>query len=514
MGALVSMALGFAALFYGLFVPGLGTTRVLLWMGVGVLLVFFGVARVSTRLIPRLTVLVSPLARWSVFLLSVIFWPFFTLPYWLLRWGAWGPGGAGLRVLAFLGGALLNPLILLIVLVMWLRKAVSRWEPEWPMEFPGVVPDRSTTRVGAENARRNPQRTASTAAALMIGLALVTLVATLAAGIISSFTDAVNDLFTGDYAITAQNNFSPIPIDAAEAAAKAPGVVAVGNVRTGEALVYGGSEFVTAVDPGMAQVINMDWKKGSQAVFSQLGANGVFVDDSFADDHDLDLGSPVELTFANGTSQTFVVKGIFNPPTGGSPFGPVTLSAAAWDSQTPQPRNLYSFLKMQGGESDANQAALDKALADFPNAKAQNRQAFIDNQISGLSSVLNILYVLLALSVIVSLFGIINTLVLTVFERTREIGMLRAIGMTRRQVRRMIRHESVITALIGAALGIALGIVLAALLIARVDFLVFSFPTVQVIVFVIAAIVVGLVAAIFPARRAAKLDPLRAIAYE
>jgi putative ABC transport system permease protein len=514
MGALVSMALGFAALFYGLFVPGLGTTRVLLWMGVGVLLVFFGVARVSTRLIPRLTVLVSPLARWSVFLLSVIFWPFFTLPYWLLRWGAWGPGGAGLRVLAFVGGALLNPLILLIVLVMWLRKAVSRWEPEWPMEFPGVVPDRSTTRVGAENARRNPQRTASTAAALMIGLALVTLVATLAAGIISSFTDAVNDLFTGDYAITAQNNFSPIPIDAAEAAAKAPGVVAVGNVRTGEALVYGGSEFVTAVDPGMAQVINMDWKKGSQAVFSQLGANGVFVDDSFADDHDLDLGSPVELTFANGTSQTFVVKGIFNPPTGGSPFGPVTLSAAAWDSQTPQPRNLYSFLKMQGGESDANQAALDKALADFPNAKAQNRQAFIDNQISGLSSVLNILYVLLALSVIVSLFGIINTLVLTVFERTREIGMLRAIGMTRRQVRRMIRHESVITALIGAALGIALGIVLAALLIARVDFLVFSFPTVQVIVFVIAAIVVGLVAAIFPARRAAKLDPLRAIAYE
>ena len=514
MGALVSMALGFAALLYGLFVPGLGTTSVLLWMGVGVLLVFFGVARVSTRLIPRLTVLISPLARWAVFLLSVIFWPFFTLPYWLLRWGAWGPGGIGLRVLAFVGGALLNPLILLIVLVMWLRKAVTRWEPEWPMEFPGVVPDRSTTRVGAENARRNPQRTASTAAALMIGLALVTLVATLAAGIISSFTDAVNDLFTGDYAITAQNNFSPIPIDAAEAAAKTPGVIAVGNVRTGEALVYGDSEFVTAVDPGMAQVINMDWKKGSQAVFSQLGDDGVFVDDSFADDHDLDVGSPVELTFANGTSQSFVVKAIFDPPTGGSPFGPVTMSAAAWDSQTPQPRNLYSFLKMQGGESDANQAALDKALADFPNAKAQNRQAFIDNQISGLSSVLNILYVLLALSVIVSLFGIINTLVLTVFERTREIGMLRAIGMTRRQVRRMIRHESVITALIGAALGIALGIVLAALLIARVDFLVFSFPTAQVIVFVIAAIVVGLVAAIFPARRAAKLDPLRAIAYE
>ena len=116
--------------------------------------------------------------------------------------------------------------------------------------------------------------------------------------------------------------------------------------------------------------------------------------------------------------------------------------------------------------------------------------------------------------VFVSIFGMINTLVLSVYERTREIGMLRAIGMTRRQVRRMIRHESVITALIGAAVGIVLGIILAALLIWRVDFLVFDFPTTQVVVFVFAAILVGILAAIFPARRAARLDPLEAISYE
>ena len=229
----MSGALGFAALLYGLFVPGLGTTSVLLWMGIGVLLVFFGVARVSTRLIPRLSVLMSPIARWAVFLLAVIFWPFFTLPYWLLRYGAWGPGAAGLRILAFVGGALLNPLLLVIVLVMWARRAVSSGSPSGRWSSRASIPDRSTSRIGAENARRNPQRTASTAAALMIGLALVTLVATLAAGIVASFEDSVNDLFTGDYAITAQNNFSPIPIDAAEAAAKAPGVTAVGNVRTG-----------------------------------------------------------------------------------------------------------------------------------------------------------------------------------------------------------------------------------------------------------------------------------------
>ncbi len=144
----------------------------------------------------------------------------------------------------------------------------------------------------------------------------------------------------------------------------------------------------------------------------------------------------------------------------------------------------------------------------------QTRQQFIDNQISGLNSILNILYVLLALSVIVSLFGIVNTLVLTVFERTREIGMLRAIGMTRRQVRRMIRYESVITALIGGVLGIALGVVLGGLLVYRVDFIQFSLPVTSLIVFAIAAIIVGILAAIFPARRAARLNVLQALQYE
>ena len=399
-GALLMAVAGFGALAYGLFADGLDTTQILIWMGLGTLLVFLGVALFSSRL-------VRPLAH-------------------VLGWPATKIGGAA--------GSLAR-----------------------------------------DNARRNPQRTASTAAALMIGLALVTLVATLASGIISSFRGAVNDLFTGDYAITAQNNFSPIPIDAAEAAAKAPGVTVIGNVRTGEALRNGDAGFITAVDPGMREVIDMDWKAGSPEVISSLGDDGAFVDDGWAEDNELEVGSPIEITFPNGTTKTFKVDGIFDPPAGGSPFGSVTISAAAWDAQVAQPRNLYSFLKMTGGATDENEAALDAALADFPNAKAQTRQAFIDNQISGLSSILNILYVLLALSIIVSLFGIVNTLVLTVFERTREIGMLRAIGMTRRQVRRMIRHESVITALIGAAIGIVLGIALATLLIYRVDFLVFSF---------------------------------------
>ena len=127
---------------------------------------------------------------------------------------------------------------------------------------------------------------------------------------------------------------------------------------------------------------------------------------------------------------------------------------------------------------------------------------------------LYLIYVLLALSVIVSLFGIVNTLVLTVFERTREIGMLRAIGMTRRQVRRMIRHESVITAMIGGVLGIVLGIVLGGLLVYRVDFIQFSLPVTSLIIFAIVTILLGIVAAIFPARRASRLNVLEALQYE
>jgi putative ABC transport system permease protein len=441
-GAALTAVVGFAALFYGLFGSGLGTTQILVWMGLGALLIFLGVALFSSHL-------VRPLAR-------------------VLGWPATRIGGAA----GFLA---------------------------------------------RDNSQRNPQRTASTAAALMIGLALVTLVATLAAGIVNSFKGAVNDLWQGsatDYSLTAQNNFSPIPIEAADAVAATPGVNAVMNVRTGEVRAFGSVIFATAVNPPAREMILVDWKDGSQQVLADLGDDGAFVDDGFADDHDLTVGSPVEVTFPSGETRAFRLEGIFDPPTGGSPFGRITISQQAWDEEVERPRNLYSFIDIEGGESDANQAKLERVLDSFPNAKVATRQEFIDNQISALEAVLNILYVLLALSIVVSLFGIVNTLVLTVFERTREIGMLRAIGMTRRQIRRMIRHESVITSLIGAAIGIVLGIVLAALLIARVDFIDFSFPTSQVIVFAIAAIIVGILAAIFPARRAAKLNPLEALHYE
>jgi putative ABC transport system permease protein len=378
------------------------------------------------------------------------------------------------------------------------------------------------TRIGGaagalarENSQRNPQRTASTAAALMIGLALVTLVATLAAGIIGTFNSAVDDLARGEfYAITAQNNFSPIPISASEAAAKAPGVETAASVRAGETLVFGNTRLLTGVDPTIGKVINLDWVKGDQSVLSGLGKDGAFVDKGFAKNHDLTVGSTFVLLTPSGDQLLVTVRGIFEPPAGGSPFGPVTISSATFDRYYENPKNVFSFLTMNGGVTDANTAALEKQVAGFPNAKVADGEQFKKNQASGIKSALNVLYVLLALSVLVSFFGIVNTLVLTVFERTREIGMLRAIGMTRRQVRRMIRHESVITSLIGAVIGIILGLVLAAILIARVKEISFYVPWTQVVIFLLAAIVVGILAAIFPARRAAKLNPLEALQYE
>jgi putative ABC transport system permease protein len=438
--AMVLSAIGFASLLWGLFAPDLGTAGVLLFLLGGALIVFFGIALLSVRLVP-------PLAG-------------------LLGWPATRIGG-------------------------------------------------TAGTLARENAQRNPQRTASTASALMIGLALVTLVSMLAAGIISSFRGSVKEVWrSADYAITAQNNFSPIPVAPADAVAKTPGVLSVANVRVGQGRAYDKTISITGVNPPAAQVFNLDWKEGSSQVLANLGDDRAFVDKGYADDHHLAIDTPLVLTFPSGARKTFFVKGVFDPPTGGSPFGTITFSAATFDRYVSDPKNLYSFVVTQGGQTGANEAAINKTLDAYPNAKVATREKFIDNQISGLSSVLNILYVLLALSVVVSLFGIVNTLVLTVFERTREIGMLRAIGMTRRQVRRMVRHESVITALIGAAIGIALGIVLAALLIARVDFIVLSVPIGQLIVFAIAAIVVGIIAAIFPARRAARLNVLEALQYE
>jgi putative ABC transport system permease protein len=473
-GSLALTALGFFLLMVGLFGHGLTTQEILLTLGGGAVFIFIGVSLVIARVVKPVARAVSPLGTLAVTLLSIVVWP-----------------------LSFLS---------------WLVKLALRRRSE----FPGVVPDRVMNHLALENSGRSPERTASSAAALMIGLALVTLVAVLAASLIGSFKGAVDAIFTGSYAITPVNQSSTtgIPVAASDAVAKVPGVEAISSVRAGFALVYGKSAMVTALDGQPAQVFRLKWKTGSEITLDSLGATGAIVSDAFAKSHHLKLGSPVGIVTPAYKPIKLSVAGIFKPPTGGSPFGDVTFSARTFDANFQDPSNMYTLLKMTGGATPANSKALEKALAGFPNAQAQTRQQFVDSQIAQLNPILMVLYVLLAFSVLISVVGIIVMLVLTVYERTRELGMLRAIGVTQRQTRRMIRHEAVITALIGGALGIGLGLVFGVLLVSRMPYVSFSLPTGQLILCGIAAVIIGIVAAIFPARRAAKLNVLEALQYE
>ena len=364
------------------------------------------------------------------------------------------------------------------------------------------------------NAVRNPARTASTASALMIGLGVVTLVGVLAAGLRTQFDSAVNELFVANYAVTASDNFTPIGVEAENALRRVPGVVVVSGVRAGEGKAFGSRINVTAVDPGVSKVIAIKWHSGSPQTPAQLGGDGAFVSHAYATALHLHIGSPIAVETPSGSTLHLILRGITSPPKNESPYGDVTISTALFDAHYQDPQNLYAFVNIQGGVTTANTARLKAALTGFPDAKLQTKSQFKTNQLSGLNSLLNLLYVLLSLSIIISLFGIVNTLVLTVFERTRELGMLRAVGMSRRQVRRMIRDESVITALLGATFGIPLGVLLARMVQGAINFHTFSVPFGTLLVFVIAAIIAGLIAAIFPARRAARLNVLEALQYE
>jgi putative ABC transport system permease protein len=536
--AIVIIGLSVTLLSYSLFKDKLDTATRLISMAVGVLLLFVGVAMVSSRTVRPLAVGTNPIAKWAVVLFSVLVYPF-TLSYWLLRSAAFGRG-AGKRLTALLEGIavqlalivlaalLLSGVIAVVlaaillaidfaVLIMWVLGMAGRFTPEWPVEFPNVRPEGMVNDVAKENSRRNPGRTASTAAALMIGIALVTFVAVLASGMKASNRGAIEDQVRAEYVVTAQDGFSPFVAEAGEAVAQSPDAQFVTSVRSDLSKADGESGYVTGIQPGaITQAYHFDWKEGSDAVLSQLGRNGAIISDDLADKKDLAVGDTFILLTANGKRTELVVKGIYSPPPFFPMLGNVSIPQTLFDSIIDRPRNSFVFVNVPGEPTAATTASLVAAVKDFPDAKVQTKVAWIDQQDADFNSFLNFLYILLALSVIISLVGMVITLLLSIHERTRELGMLRAVGMTRRQVRRMVRQESVITSLIGAALGLPLGIFLAILMTkALSQFEVkISIPYVQLIVFAVVAIIVGILAAILPARRAARLNVLNALQYE
>ncbi|HEY5872802.1 MAG TPA: FtsX-like permease family protein, partial [Gaiellaceae bacterium] len=396
-------------------------------------------------------------------------------------------------------------------------RAVTRWEPEWPAEFPTVVPDRVAARTGGENARRTPSRTAATAAALMIGIALVAFIATLTNGMKASNREAIEEQIAADYVVTSLDGYTPFVAAAGDALAASPVPEVVTSVRSDAGLVDDVTTEVGGIEPDtIADAYVFAWKQGDDSVLATMDKTKAVVSANYAEDHDVSVGDVLTLRSTADRSADVTVVGTFEPP----PFYPlvesVNVSTELFDELYDRPRNRWTWANVPGEPNDENRAEMEAAIAGFPDTQLETREEWIEREDADFNEFISFLYVMLTLAVFVSIFGMINTLVLSVYERTREIGMLRAIGMTRRQVRRMIRQESIITALIGAAIGLPLGIFLAALVnraLSEYDVR-FAIPWVQLLVLTIVAIVIGILAAIMPARRAAKLNPLEAIAYE
>jgi putative ABC transport system permease protein len=372
-------------------------------------------------------------------------------------------------------------------------------------------------RLARENAARNPRRTASTAAALMIGVALVAFVTIFAAGLKASIADAV-DLGLKGQLIAESSNFQAVPTSVRGTLVAVDGVERVSGVRFTKAIVAGkGRPNVTGVDPAtIDDVFHVDWTQGSAATLRALGPGEVLIAKRWADDHGVRVGDRLAVTTPTHARLAPVVKGIYDDQ--------ANLLAALTFPNAVLARDFNvrsdAFLMATttpGADVEVVKDRADRAVkAQYPSVKVLTKQGFVDEQSGQVNQLLAFFYVLLALALLISLFGILNTLFLTIHERTRELGLLRAIGTSRRQVKQMVRYESVITAMIGSVLGVVLGAIFAVLVTIPLESEGFaiSIPIGQLVVLLVLAALFGVIAAIWPARRAARLDVLSALAYE
>ena len=374
-----------------------------------------------------------------------------------------------------------------------------------------------TGRLARENAMRKPGRTATTAAALMIGLALVTFVTVFAAGLKSSIANTIDENFKSDVILQNTDGFSPIPRDAVAAASDVDGVANISAVTYGSGEYKGEQIRVAGIDPETINgVLSLDFVEGSPAVLRGLNDREAVADEAWADSKGLEVGDTVSVRTPLEKRAIYTIRGEIEG--GLDLFGKMLVNDATLQPLFGADQPSLAFVRLEHGASAAAvQSDLEAALAArYPTVEVQNQEQLKENQESQVNALLLLVYALLSLAVIVSLFGIVNTLALSIHERTRELGMLRAVGMSRRQVRTMVRYEAVITALIGAILGMVLGVLMAALVsrpLADEGFTL-SYPIATLILLLALAALAGVVAAIGPARRASRIDVLRALAYE
>ncbi|MFC6883178.1 MULTISPECIES: ABC transporter permease [Actinomadura] len=424
----------------------------------------------------------------------------------LLLLGLFGDAGNALATVAagavvvFLGVAVLSPLVArpLSRVLGW---PFARWAGE-----PG--------RLARRNAMRIPRRTASTAAALMIGLALVSMVTIMAASLKASFTGTLERTVAAEYILSGpaagQTGFSP---EVVRRIAREPGIEAAAGVRSGTFKLDGRDRTLQGVDPvAYDRAIRTETTSGSLA---DLARGGVAIREDVAKERGLKVGDTLPMAFPVGGSDPRPVRAIYED----NEFnGSYLLPLADFQRHYADQLDLFAFVKAEPGTPPAaSRAAIDRVVAGFPGVQVRDQAEFKREQAQQIDQILVLFYVLLALAVVIAFIGIINTLALSVLERVREIGLLRAVGMTRGQLRAMIRWEAVIISVLGAVLGLAVGVFFGWTVVGSLDdegITEFVLPVGTLLAMVAAAGAVGVVSAILPGRRAARLDVLRAIASE
>ena len=364
---------------------------------------------------------------------------------------------------------------------------------------------------------RKPGRTAVTAGALMIGLAVVVFVTVFAAGLNASVSNAIDRNFQGDIVLQNTDGFSPFSPGAARIAERVEGVETVSSLSFAGGVRDGKDVRLSGVDPARVDdVLSLDWEEGSPATIRELSSTGAVVDDAWASSNDLSVGDEIRLRTPLEETATYTIEGTIKD--NADLLGNVVVTEQQLAERFAVREPSFTFVNLaSGADPDTVQkrvaAAVDRR---FPTVDTLNQQELKDNQQAQINQLVNFFYVLLALAIVISLLGIVTTLALSIHERTRELGMLRAVGMSRKQVRRLVRYESVITALIGAILGTVLGVIFATLMSVPLSDEGFelAYPIGTLLVLLILAALAGVLAAIGPARRAARLDVLRAVAYE
>lgn len=369
-----------------------------------------------------------------------------------------------------------------------------------------------TGRLAQENVSRNPKRTANTAAALLIGVGVVGFFTVLSGSLKNSIDAVIDRSVTGDFVVNSGGFGGPAGLSPAltEELNELPEVEAATGLRYGLAEIDGDATFFASVDPAtFGKIVNVGVTAGS---LDDLGAEGIAVSEEGAKSDKLSLGDTVPMRFAQTGKKTFRVAALFEREDLTDKY---IISNLAYDANVPDGLDSQVFVTVAGGVDQATaRRAIEAAAKPYPNADVQDQQEFKDSQAAQVNQILGLVYAMLAFAITIALMGIANTLSLSIHERTRELGLLRAVGMTRPQLRASVRWEAVIIAVFGTLGGIAIAVFFAWIAITAADeeFLTFSLPTGSLVFLVVLAAVSGVLAALRPAARAAKLDPLQAIA--